>query len=181
MYSDLKNVLETQKLCDLVPLCNLNTSCCSSNTIVWNVNHIKSVFYSIIGKNHPKSVNGLFFNANNKLKFICIENYYALYSKLEISQLEQELLKGTLFEKINGTILLLTDIINHFLVIPFDTFYNTTKREKINTLVLVNLSDRDYVKLRLGHLDLLNIKNDNEPYAGKIILVDEKDLPKHLN
>ena len=185
MFSDLKKLLNSENHYFETEIKNLRNSCCIECLIkVVDLNETKANFCKKIKINEPPTVNALLFSSSNELHFIQTIDYYQISSSVPVQNLNTELANGDIQNKIEGTLSLLSDMISHYQVSKdFDAFFAqpSPPRKKIKTYLLTGMSDRDYLTIRIGNLDKLNIKT-NHPVLGetKIISCEEFNKKYHI-
>jgi hypothetical protein len=159
---------------------NLYHTCCDSIKIeVVDFNKTKLEFYTIVRRNQPKTVNALLFSKTNELFFVQTQEFYVLDIPLKL--INEALANGDIQQKISGTISALSDIMSHFkYCTDFEAFFIKSKREKVRTLILMELTDQDYLSLRLSQLHKLNIAANNL-VLGETILINCEEFAQRFN
>lgn len=180
MFSDLIDFLNTKVSNDQIEVKDLHNSCCDSTRTVSDFNIIKTKFFAGKGKDEPRSVAALLFDSKNRLFLLQPCDYYVMSSDLvDIMSLSHHLSStGEISSKISGTISALDFMM--FLkgsTADFSSFFDLKSRNKIQTIILVNLKPQDYLKLRLGSLDRLNILNDHA-VLGEVKIIDCQEFKK---
>jgi hypothetical protein len=180
MYSDLLLFLKVQNLYFTTTIGNLYHTCCDEITIeVVDFNKTKTEFYTIAHRNQPKTVNALLFSKIQELFFVQSQEFYVLDVPVEL--INKALTDGDIQQKIYGTVSTFTDIMSYFgYCSDFETFFRKSKREKVRTLILMELTNQDYLKLRLSHFDKLNIVA-NDPVLGETILINCEEFVERFN
>lgn len=139
----------------------------------FDLNKIKSKLYKDTEINQPKTVSGLCFNRDGAIVLIQFENHNLLGID-RIEEINKELSNGDLKAKIEGSISVLKDYCKK-LNVKFDDFYNPSKLGKIKTIILMNIPDKEYTKMRISNLDKLNITSEDE-LIGEIMILTCEDF-----
>ena len=182
MFSDLIEFLQTKTTNDQAEVKDLHNSCCDSEKVVCDFNEIKTKFYTGQQEEEPRSVAGLLFCERNRLWFVQPCDYYVISSDdVDITTLSEHLASdGEIQNKISGTVSALDYMIyRKGPTADFSSFFQLKQRNKIHTIILVDLTDQDYLKLRIGSLDRLNILNNHE-ILGEVKIFECKDFKKRF-
>lgn len=175
MFSDLEQLLKDEKYFSEIPVRDLGSSCCTALDIpVVPFITIKDKFCGIAGKTTPPSVNGLFFDKNKKLYFLQTSQYYVNSDAYPLENFFGWIQSRDIDTKRDGTLSVLSDMVSHYKKADnFESFFQISVRDKIKTIVLTDLSNQDFLKIRLATMDKLSLASSHPVLAQTIIATCE--------
>ncbi len=182
MFSDLKTLLQSNNFYNTVELKQIHKSTCEQCTInVLDFNSFKALLFQGSG-NTPPAMNAITFDQSNKLFFIATESFYSMTGGITLLDFGKNIINGDLSRKMDGTIETLSKFLLSINFSPdnFLSFFKSKGREKIKTLILTDMSDRDFTNFRLSTIDLLNISSFSHDIYGEIVFMTCAQFENHF-
>jgi hypothetical protein len=181
MFDDLSTLLRNQDLYLEIPIRNLPNCYCSKSEIsVLNFISIKEKFYGSKNIPMPKSVNGMLFTINSKLYFVQAEPYYESYKESPVENVLTYYFNNKIKEKVQGTVKTLSDIVQHQgEADDFTAFCGKKERNKIRSIILTELTERQYISMKIGLADEWQIRTDDS-VLGEILLMNCSEFQDHF-
>lgn len=156
MISQFLTCLENNGLLSYKNISSFNNSPCEdSNVEIIDFNKVATDFYQKHGGTKPSTVNGIIIDDNDIPYFLEMNQYYAAIDTFEQRFLSASISDSTT-KKINGTNKALSDIQEKL---------NCTEggyTPNVKTIILTEISDYDYSRLRLMNFDRFNIAQSDE-------------------
>ena len=174
MYSALITFLKEQNYFIVTEYGKLHNSCCTSSKIpVLDFIAIKTKIYSVLNTHMPSSLSAIFVSKANNVYFMT-EAFHTTYAQDESQSIVSKFKDTVLDEKIEGTISTLSAITSkHTIGNDFTSLLPSEPREKIKLIIICDIPDQHYLKLRIGQLEILRSKQ--HPIVGdKILMTCEK-------
>jgi hypothetical protein len=130
------------------------TNCLTCEIKVLDFTEFKTTFFSTIQDNSPKAVNAMFF-PNEELILIDMASYYFTLPCTPENFNAIQSGESGIKVKINGTISTIVRFLNHYL---FDENYIAKfSTSKYKTILLTEMNDIDYLRMKMANLDTINI------------------------
>ncbi|MEO8172266.1 MAG: hypothetical protein ABI581_04250 [Sediminibacterium sp.] len=174
MHSSLIDFLKNRGLYFQSTINNLeNSQCSENNSPVIDLLGAKDKYFGSKGEASRKSIIGLYVTPQDELLFIqpmkrgeTFEDFIKKYSEHK------------LLNKVASTVDVMDDIIGYYgFHANFGTYLAKVKAPKIKTILLVDLSLPEYLKLRLAFGDELNIGTNN-PITDDILIMTCEEFKK---
>jgi hypothetical protein len=181
MYSDLISILRKEDYYIEIKISDLENCCCSeSKANGLDVIAVKQKFYAVTQKAPPKTVKAILFSDGNKLFFVQTEKYYSEFANHSIQWVLNAYFTDKNELKIEGTLQTLSDMLKHYNISKdFETFFQISKRDKIQTIILTKITEGQYLALQIGLLDEWHLKTPHS-ILGRRILMDCKDFERYF-
>lgn len=171
MFSDFISYLKDRGLYIPTEIRKLeNCQCVDIQNPVIDLLRVKEKHYGQLNKPLLKTVTGLFIPDNAKIFFIQTLPFRKSSDTAAVRKILQNYFGERMTNKINYSIETLNNIVAFYGFSPdFRTYYLSKSKEKIKTIVLAQLTDRQYIAWKLSTLEQVNIGKKDD-LQGEVML-----------